>query len=68
MSTPEHTTSTDVTGRTDCERCDADRPSNPQRFTITVSDFTDATADVEKLFLCRRCWEQERDRVRREFA
>lgn len=65
MSTPERTTLTNVTGWTDCERCGAERPANPQRFTITLSDFTDASAAVEKLFLCRQCWERERERARR---
>lgn len=50
---------------TDCQRCGRDRPANPERFTITASDFTDATADYEKTLLCRECWERVRGEIRR---
>lgn len=52
----------------DCDRCGRDRPTNPERFTVTATDFTDATADFEKALLCGECWRQFRDRIRRCFA
>lgn len=49
----------------DCDRCGRSRPTSIERFTVTASDFTDATADVEKAFLCGDCWRHIRDELRR---
>jgi hypothetical protein len=51
-----------------CERCGRDRPTNTERFSVTVSDFTDATADFEKALLCGECWREFRDDLRRCIA
>lgn len=52
----------------DCDRCGRARPTNPERFTVTASDFTDATADFERALLCVECWRQYRDDLRRTVA
>jgi hypothetical protein len=49
----------------ECDRCGRPRPTDPERFTITASDFTDATADFERALLCVECWRQYRDDLRR---
>lgn len=52
----------------DCDRCGRNRPANPRRYTVTASDFTDATADFERAHLCAPCWRHFRDEIRRCFA
>jgi hypothetical protein len=52
----------------ECDRCGQERPANPERFVVTASDFTDATADYERTLLCGECWRHVRDRLRRSFA
>jgi hypothetical protein len=52
----------------DCERCGRDRPTDTERFAITASDFSDSTAAYEKALLCRDCWQNARDELRRSFA
>jgi hypothetical protein len=52
----------------ECDRCGRDRPANTERFTVTVSDFTDATADYERAYLCADCWRKFRDDLRRCIA
>jgi len=52
----------------ECDRCGRDRPANTKRFTVTASDFTDATADFEKALLCGECWREFRDDLRRCIA
>ena len=51
-----------------CDRCGRDRPANTERFTVTASDFTDATADYEEALLCAECWRKFRDDLRRCIA
>lgn len=46
-----------------CERCGRERPANTERFAVTASDFTDATADFERALLCEECWRQFRDEI-----
>jgi hypothetical protein len=64
---PNTANSTDGQTR-DCDRCGRARPANPERFTITASDFTGATADYERALLCVECWRQYRDDLRRCIA
>jgi len=52
----------------DCERCGRDRPRDPDRFTITVSDFSESTVAYERAFLCVDCWRYFRDQLRRSIA
>ena len=52
----------------DCERCGRARPTNPERFAVTASDFSDSTAAFEKVLLCGECWQQQRDELRRSLA
>ena len=54
--------------RIDCDRCGRDRPADPERFSITVSDFTDGTAAYMKVLLCVECWRQQRANLRRCLA
>ena len=64
-----HTGAEQTTEQTrDCDRCGRDRPSSIERFTVTTSDFTDATADYEKTLLCGECWRRFRDELRRYVA
>lgn len=49
----------------ECDRCGRDRPANTERFTVTASDFTAATADYEQALLCGECWREFRDDLRR---
>jgi hypothetical protein len=51
-----------------CDRCGKNRPPNPERFQLVVSDRTDATADYETLYLCVGCWRQQRDDIREVLA
>lgn len=51
-----------------CERCGRTRPTNTERFTVTLSDFSDSTAAYEKALLCGECWQQVRDELRRSLA
>ena len=59
---------TDDEQRRDCDRCGRDRPTNTERFTITASDFSASTAAYERVLLCRDCWQNARDDLRRSFA
>jgi hypothetical protein len=52
----------------ECDRCGQDRPANPERFVVTASDFSDATADYERALLCGECWRHVHDELRRCFA
>jgi len=51
-----------------CDRCDRPRPSDPERFTVTASDRTDATADYERALLCADCYRRIVDDLRRCLA
>lgn len=62
-----HSTSNAEAAR-DCDRCGRDRPDNPNRFSVKMSDFTDATADYETALLCATCYRHVRDEIRRSFA
>jgi len=66
--TTDRTVTDDTNSTRDCERCGRDRPANTKRFTVTASDFTDSTADFEKVLLCAECWRQTRDDLRRGIA
>lgn len=51
-----------------CERCGRDRPTNTERFTVTLSDYSASTAAHDKVLLCRECWQRQRDELRRSLA
>jgi len=59
VTTPNSTDST-----TTCDRCGNDRPADPRRLTLTVSDLTDSTAALERGRLCWECWEDAREKFR----
>lgn len=49
----------------ECEHCGCDRPLDTRRFVLTVQDHTDATADFDRTLLCRSCWNNARNTLRR---
>lgn len=49
----------------DCEHCGRDRPLDTQRYVLTVQDHTDGTAAFERTLLCRACWKDARNTLRR---
>ena len=67
-TTPRHDEPSTTEQTRDCDRCGRDRPADPERFSVTASDFTDSTADFEQALLCGECWRSVRDDLRRCFA
>lgn len=52
----------------DCERCGRDRPTDPRRFEVTLSDYADEGGDYDKALLCGECWQHIQDEIRGCFA
>lgn len=65
MSKNEIPTQVDGEQTRDCDRCGRDRPQDPDRFTITASDYSESTVAYERALLCVECWRHFRDQLRR---
>jgi len=49
----------------ECDRCGRERPADPERLAVTVSDHADSTISYEKVLLCWQCWDHIKGELRR---